>query len=179
MLMTSLPPHDVNMRVFFLPNNTATIPKTMGTRSGRIRTPLQPAPKNLDAEPGATCPPGQSEASESPWQQRRGARLQWPEPAGPQWNLEAPRFMRFPLLASRIPRLGSPGQAGRSWAGWTRHSVLTWLLSHRQLLQRMWEKRLLRVTKMSAWRGRTGGVKQGKVQPFPGGRLKLMILMAI
>lgn len=102
----------------FYTNNAATIPNPMGTRSERMRTPLQSAPRNLAAEPGATCPPGQSEATESPWQRRRGALLRWPEPSGPQWHLEAPWFMRFPILASRIPRRGAPGQAGVLVSGW-------------------------------------------------------------
>lgn len=74
--------------------------------------------------------PGPSEVSELPWQRRRGALLRWPEPSGPQWHLEAPRFMRFPSWAPEssgwvvwagwavlgrmggLTRLGGPGQAG-------------------------------------------------------------------
>lgn len=75
----------------------------METRSERMKAPLQAVRKRRRAEPKAACPPGQSEASESPWQPGGGGEvlsalqgpqaLLWPESAGPQ-DLHAPRFLR-------------------------------------------------------------------------------------
>lgn len=100
MLMTSLPPRDVSLCVFFLHKQHTNNTKTHGNQVRKNGSTFAVCTKNLDAEPGAMCVPGRQRPPRHPGNRGRGAlrsrlSLQAPGASG------RPSGYEILLLASR------------------------------------------------------------------------------